>query len=198
MGEKIIYRWILFTLMVWFLLEVGYQIYLRAKYFKNGDYKWEEYAIERNSKRLHLIEDFFASQQINDFDYERNPNYGSLAVLPENIKKTINELNKDLVWGFDPLTIRQNFSIDFHRISKEKYIINIDAGPVFKDSWNGYDFSLIITNGNNPSNLYLKYQQECDKDFFVDVQTNRGYRNLPYILHYNCNSYDILILKLFR
>ena len=48
--KKIFFKWVSVVLLVWFLVETSYQIYLRSVYVKNGVYEWEEYAVKRNEK----------------------------------------------------------------------------------------------------------------------------------------------------
>jgi hypothetical protein len=196
--KKLFPKWTLVVLLVWLLAEASYQIYLRSVYVKNGAYEWEEYAVKRNEKELSLIENYFFCDTIKQFGYGKNPNEGTLAGLPDSVTSAINKLNNDLTWGVNLLKTRKHFSISCYRLAENKFVIEIYAGATFKSSNNGYNFSLTITNSGNPSDDYLKYERYRNEDFYTDKETNMEYRSNPFILRYNCNSYDLLILKLFR
>jgi hypothetical protein len=196
--KKLFFKWVSIILLVWFLVETSYQIYLRTVYVKNGVYEWEEYAVKRNERELSLIKNYFLQDTIQQFLYSKNPNEGTLARLPDSVTSAINKLNNDLAWGINPTKTKKYFSIDYNKINDNKYVIHIDAGANFKASHNGYDFSLTITDGGNLSNDYLKYERYQSKDFYMDKESNKEYRSKPFILRYNCNSYDLLIFKPFR
>ena len=196
--KKLFLKWVLFTLLAWCLAEASYQIYLRLVYVKDGVFEWEEYTVKRNEKELLLIENYFSGDTIKQFVYSKYPNEGTLMNLPDNVKYAINKLNNDLTCGINITDTKKNFSIDYKKINDAKFVIHIEAGANFKVSYNGYNFSLIITNNGNPSNEYFKYQKYKNKNFYMDKATNKEYRSTPLILRYNCNSYDLLILKLIR
>ena len=196
--KKSFLKWVALVLLVWFLAEVSYQIYLRSVYVKNGVYEWEENAVKRNEKGLSLIENYFLRDTVRQFGYGKNPNEGSLAGLPDSVTSAINKLNNDLTWGINLLKTRKHFSISCYKSNESTSVIEIYAGATFKASNNGYNFSLIITNSGNPSNDYLKYEKYQNEDFYIEKGTDKEYRSTPLILRYNCNSYDLLILKLFR
>ncbi len=191
-------RWLKFSLIFWLIAEVSYQIFLRSQYMKNGVYEWEEYAINRNKKDLLLIENYFLQDTIKQFIYSKNPNEGALVNLPDSVKNAIIKLKNDLTWGINLTKLNKSFSIDYNRINDSELVIHIYAGAIFKASYNGYNFSLTITNNGNPSDNYLKYERYQNENFYIDKEINKEYRSKPFILRYNCNSYDLLILKLFR
>ncbi len=191
-------RWLKFSLIFWLIAEVSYQIFLRSQYMKNGVYEWEEYAINRNKKDLLLIENYFLQDTIKQFIYSKNPNEGALVNLPDSVKSAINNLNNDLTWGINLTKGKKSFSIDYNKRYDNEIVIHIYAGANFKSSYNGYNFSLTITNSGNPSDNYLKYERYQNENFYIDKEINKEYRSKPFILRYNCNSYDLLILKLFR
>jgi len=196
--KKSFLKWVSLVLLVWFLAEVSYQIYLRSVYVKNGVYEWEEYATRRNKKELSLIENYFLQDTIKQFVYSKNPNEGALVSLPDSVKSAINKLNNNLTWGINLTKTKKSFSIDYNKTNGNEFVIHIYAGANFKASYNGYNFSLTITNSGNPSNSYLKYERYQNENFYMEKETNKEYRSKPLILRYNCNSYDLLILKLFR
>lgn len=193
-----LFRWLKFSLIFWLIAEVSYQIFLRSQYMKNGVYEWEEYAIKRNKKELSLIENYFLQDTIKQFIYSENPNEGAIVNLPDSVKNAIIKLKNDLTWGINLTKLNKSFSIDYNRINDSELVIHIYAGAIFKASYNGYNFSLTITNSGNPSNSYLKYERYQNENFYMEKETNKEYRSKPLILRYNCNSYDLLILKLFR
>lgn len=198
MAIKRIPRWLVITLCIWVVIEVTHQLYLRAAYVSNGDYDWERYAVERNMDKLLQIKEYFSRSDSSHFDFQRNPDEGSLSSLPDSIQLAIEGLSRDLLSGCDLLGSRQNFSIVSNVSSKGMYSIDVDAGGVFKQSYNGYNFSLTITNKGNPSDTYGQYAAVGDSTFYVERMWNRQYRSTPIILHYNCNSYDLLVKKLWR
>lgn len=190
-------RWLVVTLIVWVVVEAVHQLYLRAVYVKDGDYDWERYAVERNIDDLRLIRNSLPLHTKVNFFYERNPDQESLAGLPDSLARSIEHLRKDLTSGIDLLGERQNFSIICNR-SGDLYEICIEAGAVFRQGRNGYNFSLVVTNKGNPSGQYAHYEAVGDTGFYIKRDINREYRWLPTILCYNCNSYDLLLTRLWR
>ena len=193
-----VYKWILLFLLVWVAIETSYQFYLRLMYMKNGVYHWEEYTLKRNMNKLILIENYFLHDTIRQFVYGQNPDEGTLISVPDSVKNAIEKLNRDLTWGLNLTRTRNKFSIDYNKLNNEKFVIHIEAGANFKASYNGYNLSLIITNDNIISNEYVKFEKFKDENIYVEKNINQEYRSEPFILHYNSNSYDLFILKLFR
>jgi len=197
MAIKRIPRWLVITLCIWIMIEVTHQVYLRAAYVSNGDYDWERYAVERNMDKLLQIKRYFTQSDSSHFYFQRNPDEGSLSNLPDSIRLTIEELREDLLSGCDLLGSRQNFSIAANVSSKGIYSVDIDAGAVFKQSYNGYEFSFVMTNEDHITAGYDDYEV-LGGERYIKKYVNRQYRSTPIILRYNCNSYDLLVTRLWR
>lgn len=191
-------RWVIITLSIWAVVEIGHQLYLRALYVENGDYDWERYVVERSIDDLRTIAHYVQDHQKGNWYYGRNPNVGSLSVVPDSVRIAVEGLRRDLLSGRTLFSSRRNFSIASEVSDSNSYEVAIYAGATFKQSYNGYDFSMIITSKGNPSDSYGKYTAVGDPGFYVEKMWNRAYRSFPILLYYNCNSYDLLVTKLWR
>ena len=182
--------------IIWLAIETIYQIRIRSEWVKKGYYNWEDYAINRNKQSITKLGSYFKLCNNHYFLFSQNPNDGNLATLPNEIEHIVLDLKNDLIGGIDIMNTHRNFEINFQRIDTNNYILYIHSGATFKASYNGYNFSLIITNAN--TSYHSGYDKTSIENVFINKQYNKKYRSTPFILRYNCNSYDLLILKLFR
>lgn len=130
------------------------------------------------------------------FLYSENPDEGRIDELPNNIQTAIVDLKNDLIGGISLTSTRKCFEFNYQKIDGMRYIIYIHAGATFKASYNGYNFDAIITDAD--ASYRDGYENTELANVFVNKLYNKKYRGSPFMLHYNCNSYDLLILKLFR
>jgi hypothetical protein len=195
-NRKKLFKWFFYLFIIWLATEVIYQIRIRSEWVKNGYYNWEGYAFNRNKQNITELENYFKRYNKNYFLFSQNPNDGSLATLPNEIEAIIVDLKNDLIGGMDIMNTHKYFEINFQKIDTNNYILYVHSGATFKASYNGYNFDLIITNAN--ASYHNGYQKTSFENVFINKQYNKEYRSTPFILRYNCNSYDLLILKLFR
>lgn len=194
--KKKLFKWFCNLFIIWLAIEAIYQICIRSEWVKNGYYNWEDYAINRNKQRIAKLGGYFKHCNKHYFLFSQHPNDGNLATLPNEIVAIVLDLKNDLIGGIDIMNTHKNFEINFQRIDTNNYILYIHSGATFRASYNGYNFSLIITNAN--ASYHIGYEKTSFENVFINKQYNKEYRSTPLILRYNCNSYDLLILKLFR
>ncbi len=198
-NRKPFFKWILLILALWIVAEVTYQFYLHAKYVKKGDYNWEQYVVERNRNSFIIIRNYFSKYTSGKYyNVSYHPEEGNIKVLPDSVQKSILSLKADLLEGIDLFNTHHHFEIYYEKLDSHIYKVDITAGATFKPSYNGYDFGAGITNDTASIS-------ECEHTILPDVYVCREYlktkeyhRPASLILRYNCNSYDLLILKLFR
>ncbi|MBI4945935.1 MAG: hypothetical protein HY840_05995 [Bacteroidetes bacterium] len=197
-NKSTLYKWVLWVFIGWGCSETIYQFYIRSEWMKNGEYQWEYYVVKRNNQRLLTIQKYFKNYSSKYFNISYRPNEGSLDSLPDDVKNCILDFKEDLLSGIDFFKNRQHFSLHYEKIDSTSYEIVIDAGTTFKASYNGYDFEATMTNSASST-------KGCALVISPDIYVCREYlkqreyiRPTPFILRYNCNSYDLLILKLFR
>jgi len=142
------------------------------------------------------LANYFKQCKDKYFLYSQNPNEGSLEEFPKEVQAIIIDFKNDLISGIDLMSNHKHFEINFKKIGNGQYIIYVHSGATFKASYNGYNFDAIITNAD--SSYYQGYETTDVTNVFVNKQYNKEYRSTPFILRYNCNSYDLLILKFFR
>jgi hypothetical protein len=193
---KYIFRGLLWISIGLIFTETIHQVYLRSKWVNGNYYKWEDYAFKRNKQRMIYLENYFKQNQDKSFIFSENPDEGSLEGLSKEAQAAIIDLRNDLIKGSDLIGNRKYFEFNFQKISDTQYIIYIHAGATFKANFNGYNFDAIITNAD--SSYHQGYEATDVANIFVNKEYNRNYRSSPFILRYNCNSFDLLILKCIR
>lgn len=194
--KQILGKWLLWVFLGWFCSEVIYQFYIHSKWVENVYYKWEDYALIRNRERMKDLDRNLMQFSGKYFIYSENPDLGNIDELPKDIQDNIIDLKNDLIWGISLIRTRKHFEFNYQQIDSNTFIIYIHAGANFKSSYNGYNFDVIITNAN--ASYRDGYESTNLANVYVNKLNNKEYRSTPFLLHYNCNSYDLLILKLFR
>jgi hypothetical protein len=185
-------------LLAWVATEFAYQGYSRIIHFKDGEYKWEEYAVKRNLKELATIQEFVIRDSSERFIFELNPNEGSKVGLPDSVFAALSKLNCDLTSGINFLKTSKNFSFSYHKAENGLFEIRIYAGANFKQNYNGYNFDVVITNDLSVIPKDLSFVRYENSNIYFSKENNSEYRTTPIILRYNCNSYDLIISNLLR
>ncbi len=194
--RKIVKRIVLGIVSLWVLSEVAYQFYLRSRWIENGDYKWEQYVAERNKEDLIVIRDYFKGNKKKEYyQVSYSPDLGSVDSLPEAVKNSVLNLKHDLLKGVDIFKNRQFFQLDYENSGNDTFRIGIIAGETFRQNNNGYRIGIQITND---STLTSSDRLAIAPDIYVYRHLKGSDKREPsFILRYNCNSYDLLIMRLF-
>ncbi len=185
---------LIILIQIWGCLEFFYQVQLRFTWTSDGTYLWEHYALVRNQISLNSIHNYFAHHYPKDrfyHEYDVETHEQPLSELPIEIQSHLQSLKKDLVSNGGLGGNRTHFSIQY-LVEQNQYYLWIQAGARFRHDFNGYNLSITMTN----SQYKVDGEVQVLPNTYVDTKSNQEYRWLPIILSYNCNRYDLLIVKI--